>query len=69
VVRVVPDSPAASGGLLPGDRIITLDGVEPRSQDDMLARLKAAVGGVVLNVERHGRIIEIRMMPQDNAQP
>ena len=69
VVRVAPDSPAAAGGMLPGDRIITLDGVEPRSQDDMLARLRAAVGGVVLNVDRHGRIIEIRMMSPGSGQP
>lgn len=69
VVRVAPNSPAAGGGLLPGDRIISLDGVEPRSQDDMLARLRAAPRDVILNVERHGRIVEIRMASPGNGQP
>lgn len=55
IVRVVPGSPAATAGLRLGDRIVAIDGVPLTNQADMLARLAAAGGRVVLDLERRGR--------------
>jgi S1-C subfamily serine protease len=61
VVRVVPGSPAAAGGLLLGDRIVAIDGGPITNQADMLARLAAAGPRVVLDVERRGRIASVSL--------
>jgi membrane-associated protease RseP (regulator of RpoE activity) len=52
VVRVSPGSPAATGGLLPGDRLIAIDGAEAANQEEILARLKAAGDTVSIDVDR-----------------
>lgn len=52
VVAVTPDSPADRAGLLPGDEVLSLDGVSPR--DIIEWRLLTDVAGVELEVRRGG---------------
>jgi hypothetical protein len=60
VVRVAPGSPAAAG-LLPGDRILAIDGGAVANQADMVARLKAAGPQVVVDIERRGRFTQMTL--------
>jgi regulator of sigma E protease len=57
VVRVSPASPAAAAGLVPGDRILAIDGVAVANQATMLERLRAAGDEVALAIERRGRFV------------
>lgn len=61
VVRVSPGSPAGNGGLLPGDRLTAIDGAAIASQDDMLARLKAAGDRVAVQVDRRGTTMSLTL--------
>jgi hypothetical protein len=61
VVRVWGGSPAATGGLRSGDRILTIDGDRIASQDDMIARLGAAGDRVGIDVERRGRVVRVTL--------
>lgn len=65
IVRVVPDSPAAAGGLLPGDRIVAIDGESVASQAEMMARLATAGPRVLLGVERRGRLTSATLQARD----
>lgn len=65
IVRVVPDSPAAAGGLLPGDRIVAIDGRAVASQAEMMARLTTAGPRVLLDVERRGRMTSATLDTRD----
>jgi hypothetical protein len=57
VVRVTAGTPAAAAGLVPGDRILAIDGVAVENQATMLDRLKAAGGEVALAIDRRGRFM------------
>jgi S1-C subfamily serine protease len=61
VVRVSPGSPAATGGLLPGDRLIAIDGAEAANQEEILARLKAAGDTVSIDVDRRGSYLRLML--------
>jgi hypothetical protein len=61
IVRVSPGSPAAVGGLQPGDRLIAIDGAAITFQDDMLARLRAAGTTAIINVDRRGVILQVTL--------
>ena len=61
VVRVAPGSPAATAGLLPGDRILAVDAAPVANQADMVARLQAAGQQVVIDVERRGRFTQVTL--------
>lgn len=65
IVRVTPDSPAAQGGLLPGDRLVAIDGVAVAGQDDMVHRLSAAATHVVLDIDRKGRFTQVALEDGD----
>lgn len=65
IVRVTPDSPAARGGALPGDRLVAIDGVAVAGQDDMVHRLAAAPGRVVLDIDRKGRLTQLTLEDTD----
>ena len=54
VVRVAAGSPAAAGGILPGDRLVAIDGAPLANQADMVARLQAAGPRVTIGIERRG---------------
>lgn len=59
IVRVTPGSPMARAGVLLGDRVIAIDGMEIASQADMLAKLAAAEDRVTLEVDRKGRVVRL----------
>jgi hypothetical protein len=59
VVRVWKDSPAAQAGLLAGDRVLAIDAVRITSQEDMLARLRAAGPQVGIDLERRGKFVHL----------
>ena len=65
IVRVVPDTPAAAGGLLPGDRIVAIDGKAVASQAEMMARLATAGPRVLLDIERRGRLTSATLEARD----
>ena len=64
VVRVAPGSPAATAGLLPGDRIQAVDSAPIANQADMVTRLQAADSRVMLDIERRGRFTQVTLEPQ-----
>jgi len=65
IVRVTPDSPAARGGLVPGDRLVAIDGLAVAGQDDMVHRLSAAAARVVLDIDRKGRFMQVALEDGD----
>lgn len=64
VVRVAPESPAARGGLIVGDRIVMIDGVPLMSQDDMVRRLGESADRVSVLVDRRGRLVQLELATQ-----
>jgi len=60
VVRVEPGSPVAVAGLALGDRVIAIDGVAILNQADMVSRLGSADDQIVIDVDRRGRIVQLR---------
>jgi len=55
VQAVVADAPAARAGVLPGDRIVAIDGVPVSTWSEVLARVSPVTSGTLaLEVERRG---------------
>src|SRR5687768_8700228 len=64
VGRVAPDSPAAKAGIQVGDRIVSIDGNETPTWDDVFIYIvPKANREVVVMVDRGGRAIEARLTP------
>ncbi len=65
---VVPGSPASNGGLLPGDRIVSVNGEEVNSFESLKFKVMLSNAGEVLElvVERDGRLLEpnLRIIPE-----
>ncbi len=61
VVRITPQSPAANGGLSLGDRVLAIDGVAVSNQSDMVNKLRIAGPNTVLDIDRKGRMIQLKM--------
>ena len=55
VGKVMDDSPAAAAGLIPGDRIVSVEGVAVRTWEDLTQEVRAYPGkGVTLQVTAQG---------------
>lgn len=69
VVAVEPDSPAAQGGLMSGDIVVTLDGKPVTGADDLVRLLSAdSIGrSVEIVVIRRARLRSFSVVPQDRS--
>ncbi len=66
VRRLVPGSPAQRAGLRPGDRIVAVNGEPVRQFYDLIRLISPHPGEpVTLAVERGGRTLEVRVVPED----
>jgi putative radical SAM enzyme (TIGR03279 family) len=65
VVAVAPGSPAAEGGLLPGDEIVALNGVRPR--DVIEWQLLADEADLALDVRRGGLDLEVAVAKREGS--
>ncbi len=63
--QVQPDSPAAAAGITAGDRILSVNGVEVNSWDDVSDRIKGSDGRpVTLLLDRKGRAVSVTVVPK-----
>jgi S1-C subfamily serine protease len=65
LAQIEPDGPAAQAGLLPGDVVIRLDGVEINGVDDLIRALDRdrIDRRLAMDVLRMGRLREIEIHP------
>ena len=65
LAQIEPDSPAAKAGLLPGDVVIKLDGVDVNGVDDLIRALDRDRIGRTLSMDvlRMGRLRGIDIHP------
>jgi carboxyl-terminal processing protease len=72
VLNVLPGSPAEHAGLVPGDKILDVDG-EPfkgKTQRDVLAKIRGNAGQAVsLNLLRGDKVLEVSLVRQLVAYP
>lgn len=63
VARLVPGQPAERAGLLPGDRIVAVNGQPVRSWEEMTRTINGHPGQrIVVTVEREGRVLDFAMV-------
>src|SRR5437773_7926717 len=67
--KVVPGSVAESGGLRPGDRVVSIDESEVRVWEDVVRAVRRRPGEIVrLGIVRGGSQIEVRLRPETVQQ-
>ena len=70
VGQVAPGSPAAQAGILPGDRLLEVNGSPVNSFQDMAARINPNRGTEVdLLIRRDGREQQLRLVPRSRVLP
>ena len=63
--KVVPGSVAESGGLRPGDRVVSIDGRDVQVWEDVVKAVRRRPGEIVqLGISRDGSQVEIRLRPK-----
>ena len=69
VQQVLPNTPAASAGLLPGDQIVQLDGKPVRSGDEMYTYIHVHKGKTIaVDVARANRIVHLHIYAKPTQQ-
>ena len=69
VADVVPDSPAARIGIMPGDRILTVAGTQVDSWDDLLLAIGTRPDrDVALTLLRDGRTVSLTVRPEGEGR-
>lgn len=68
--RVIAGEPAAAAGVLPGDRVVAIDGQSISSWEQITAQMSTKVPGqtITLTVQRQSETINLHMAPVANAQ-
>jgi regulator of sigma E protease len=64
VGMVMPDSPAARAGILPGDRIVSIDGKKVQAFDDLRDLIAEASGPLRVGVARNDARLDLSMTPE-----
>ena len=65
IAKVEADSPAASAGILPGDTVISIDGVKVTNwQEDLLAIGKSEGRALTFVLDRAGKEISLKITPE-----
>ncbi len=65
MAAVVPGSAAERAGILPGDRILALDGVPTARFEDVQRHIRPRAGQeVTVALAREGRTLEVRVVPE-----
>ncbi len=63
--RLVPGSPAEQAGLLPGDRVVALDGTAVASWSEWVELVRARPGETLrVEVERDGQRLDVSLVPR-----
>ena len=66
---VTPDSPASEAGILPGDKIVKVNGMRAFSYDNISAGIVLANGNPVdISIERNGEKKDVTVTPMKNEQ-
>ena len=59
ITEITPESGAAQGGMMVGDKVVALDGTPAQFHDQIVPALQERAGqGVVLTVEREGQMVD-----------
>jgi regulator of sigma E protease len=67
IQEIVQDSPAAEAGLMVGDTIISINGLETDSYDKLRGEIYANLGEeITIQYERKGEIGEVSLVPREN---
>jgi regulator of sigma E protease len=70
VGEVAKGMPAAAAGLLPGDRIVSVDGVKVQAWDDMAGLIHAKPDAqLTVGYERKGTTAELKLRTKTGTQP
>ena len=64
VEEVGPNTPVATAGVRPGDRIMAIDGRAVSNIDDIDREMQRGGNAVVVDVERAGRRMRLRIAPR-----
>jgi regulator of sigma E protease len=68
IEKVIPDTPAERAGIQPGDKIVSVDGLELPTRSQLVTVIQQAPGGrVTLGILRAGRELEIEVAPEDSG--
>lgn len=68
IQAVMPDSPAAAAGLQPGDRVLSVDGMEMPPPDQFVTIMsRAADRAVPLRIERAGEPLTLSVTPRPDT--
>ncbi|MBL6714049.1 MAG: M20/M25/M40 family metallo-hydrolase [Pirellulales bacterium] len=62
VVRVTPETPAARGGVLIGDRLLAINDQPLVNQADMVRKLGDAPDEVTVTIDRQGRLLSLQLV-------
>lgn len=64
VANVIPGSPAAAGGFLPGDRVVAIDGQRYRVAEEFSQHIqRAGSRELAFTLDRNGNAVEARVTP------